>query len=225
MHKSFSTFIVAVCGLTAAITTDAFLTGDWSVSNGSVLFDTPFVVTAGSIFDGEMKTYERSNVKCSSDEETGKATAVFLVEPGATLKNVIICKDQSEGVHCEQNDCIIENVWWDDVCEDTLTIKGGSASSVSKVIGGGARSADDKVVQHNGYGSVSIDGFYVQDLGKLYRACGNCGVDITRHVSVSNVYAVNPTASIVTANKNYNDEATLQNVTVVTSKKKLGVCV
>jgi hypothetical protein len=116
-------------------------------------------------------------------------------------------------------------VWWDDVFEDALAIKGGSASSVSKVIGDGARSADDKVVQHNGYGSVSIDGFYVQDFGKLYRACGNCGTNTIRHVSVSNVYAVNPTASIVTVNKNYNDEAILQNVTVVTSKKKLGVCV
>ncbi|EEY55321.1 polysaccharide lyase, putative [Phytophthora infestans T30-4] len=95
-----------------------------------------------------------------------------MVEPGATLKNVIIGKDQMEGVHCEQNGCTIQNVWWEDVCEDALSIKGGSASSVTKVIGGGARSADDKVIQHNGLGTVSIEGFYAQDFGKLYRSCG-----------------------------------------------------
>ncbi|KAI9913844.1 hypothetical protein PsorP6_005791 [Peronosclerospora sorghi] len=27
-------------------------------------------------------------------------------------------------------------MWWDNVCEDALTIKGGSASSVTSVIGG-----------------------------------------------------------------------------------------
>ncbi|KAH9078787.1 hypothetical protein Ae201684P_019861 [Aphanomyces euteiches] len=96
-----------------------------------------------------MKTYERSNVACTGQTEGGKDTAVFWVENGGTLKNVIIGKNQVEGVHCEDHGCTIENVWWDDVCEDALSIKGGSASSVSKIIGGGARSADDKIIQHN----------------------------------------------------------------------------
>jgi len=34
--------------------------------------------------------------------------------------------------------------------------------------------AEDKVVQHNGGGTVAIDGFCVEDFGKLYRSCGNC---------------------------------------------------
>ncbi|EEY55324.1 polysaccharide lyase, putative [Phytophthora infestans T30-4] len=102
-----------------------------------------------------------------------------------------------EGVHCEQNGCTIQNVWWEDVCEDALSIKGGSASSVTKVIGGGARSADDKVIQHNGLGTVSIEGFYAQDFGKLYRSCGTCG-DKSRKVSLTNVLAVNGKVSLVT---------------------------
>ncbi|KAH9078677.1 hypothetical protein Ae201684P_019753 [Aphanomyces euteiches] len=91
--------------------------------------------------------------------EGGKDTADFLVEPGATLKNVIIGKKQAEEIHCESHDCTIQNVWWDDVCEDALSIKGGSASNVAKVIGGGARNAEDKIIQHNGAGTVSIEGF------------------------------------------------------------------
>ncbi|KAH9118823.1 hypothetical protein AeMF1_008208, partial [Aphanomyces euteiches] len=124
--------------------------GTWPTSLGNVKYSAPYVVKAGTVFDGQMKTYERSNAPCKGQAEGGKDLAVFLVEPGATLKNVIIGANQREGVHCETHDCTIQNVWWDDVCEDALTIKGGSASSVAKIIGGGARNADDKIIQHNG---------------------------------------------------------------------------
>ncbi|EEY55058.1 polysaccharide lyase, putative [Phytophthora infestans T30-4] len=166
-----------------------------------------------------MQTFERSDISCEGQTESGSDTAVFMMEPGATLKNAIIGKNQMEGVHCDKHDCTIDNVWWDDVCEDALSIKGGTASSVSKVIGGGARSADDKVIQHNGYGTVEIDGFYGEDIRKLYRSCGTCG-DRPKKVSVSNVYIVNPGNAVVTVNKNWGDEATLSNIWVKSSGKK-----
>ncbi|KAG1712322.1 hypothetical protein DVH05_000069 [Phytophthora capsici] len=137
-----------------------------------------------------MKTYDRSDIICLGQTESNVSTAVFEVQPGATLKNVIIGTNQMEGVHCEMSGCTIENVWWEDVCEDALSIKGGNTSSVSRVIGGGARYADDKVIQHNGYGTVTVDGFFVQDFGKLYRSCGNCRNNpLQRFLNVSNVYA------------------------------------
>jgi hypothetical protein len=41
--------------------------------------------------------------------------------------------------------------------------------------GGGAQSADDKVIQHNGKGTVTIDGFQVMDFGKRTQLpCTNC---------------------------------------------------
>jgi hypothetical protein len=70
---------------------------------------------------------------------------------------------------------------------------------------------------------VSIDGFYAEDFGKLYRSCGTCG-NVKRKVTVSNVYAVNPKSSIVTVNKNFGDEAKLTNVKVKSSKSKVKVC-
>ncbi|KAG2795298.1 hypothetical protein PC112_g22696 [Phytophthora cactorum] len=170
-----------------------------------------------------MQTFERSDVSCEGQTESGADTAVFKMEPGATLKNAIIGKNQMEGVHCDKHDCVIENVWWDDVCEDALSIKGGTASSVSKIIGGGARYADDKVIQHNGYGTVEIDGFYGEDISKLYRSCGTCG-DRPKKVSVSNSYIVNPGNAIVTVNKNWGDEATLKNVWVKSSKASVKIC-
>lgn len=118
----------------------------------------------------------------------------------------------------------IENVWWDDVCEDALSIKGGDASSVSRVLGGGARYADDKIIQHNGLGTVIVDGFFAQDFGKLFRSCGSCKNNpAQRFLNMRNVYAdleviktqrVDPNVSIVMMNENYNDEAVLHNIFV-----------
>lgn len=196
--------------------------GSWPTSQGNEYFDEPYTIKSGEVYDGNMMTFQRSNIKCSDQRETGWRTSVFRVEAGGTLKNVIIGKDQTEGVHCVQGDCTIENVWWEDVCEDGLSVMRGSSSSVAKVIGGGARSAVDKVVQHNGGGTVSIEGFYVEDFGQLYRSCGTCGEINNRRVIVKNVYAVNGHAGIVKLNQNLGDHATLENIRI--EGKRIDVC-
>ncbi|CAH0521676.1 unnamed protein product [Peronospora belbahrii] len=162
-----------------------------------------------------------SYIKCKGQTESGYQTSVFRLEPGATHKNVLIGKDQMEGVHCDNGDCTLNNVWWEDVCEDALSIKGGSSRSVTKVIGGGARGANDKIIQHNGLETVSIEGFYAQDFGKIYRSCGTCA-GMQRKVIIKNVLAVNGGVSIATVNKNWGDQATLENIKI--KGKKLDVC-
>jgi hypothetical protein len=58
------------------------------------------------------------------------------------------------------------------------------------VKGGGARNADDKIIQNNAASSVTIDGFSAQNFGKLYRSCGNCkGNGAKRNVTIKNVKA------------------------------------
>ncbi|EEY52957.1 polysaccharide lyase, putative [Phytophthora infestans T30-4] len=223
MVKSFAPFVTSAALLLAVATSASLPNGSWPASKGTVQYSKAYVVKAGEVFDGKMKTFERSDVSCEGQSESGADTAVFNVETGGHLKNVIIGKNQMEGVHCDKHDCIIENVWWDDVCEDALSVKGGTASSVTKVIGGGARYADDKVIQHNGFGTVDIDGFYGEDISKLYRSCGTCG-NRPKKVSVSNTYVLNPTNAIVTVNKNWGDQATLRNVWVKSSKPTVKVC-
>lgn len=110
---------------------------------------------------------------------SGDSDAVFLLQPGATLQNVIIGKNQAEGVHCA-GACTLKYVWFEDVCEDAISIKKDKAGDQSWIIGGGAYHASDKVVQHNGCGTVNIINFYVEDYGKLYRSCGN--VSFTFHL-------------------------------------------
>jgi len=111
----------------------------------------------------------------------GDADAVFLLRSGATLKNAIIGKNQAEGVHCD-GPCTLEFVWFEDVCEDAITIKNDKAGQETWIIGGGAYKAADKIVQHNGCGTVNIINFYANDYGKLYRSCGN--VSFTPYSSI-----------------------------------------
>lgn len=114
---------------------------------------------------------------CNDQAEGGDADAVFVLQSGATLSNVIIGPNNGEGVHC-LGPCTLNNVWWTDVCEDAATFK--QSSGTSYVNGGGARNADDKVLQHNGGGTVAVKNFFAQDVGKVYRSCGNCDTQVAR---------------------------------------------
>ncbi|KAE9016166.1 hypothetical protein PR003_g8669 [Phytophthora rubi] len=63
----------------------------------------------------------------------------------------ILGVSQVEGLHCDDNDCTIENLWWGDVSEDALCIKGGNASSVLRILRGGplrGRQADLRWIRH-----------------------------------------------------------------------------
>ncbi|KAE8149211.1 putative pectate lyase E [Aspergillus avenaceus] len=172
-------------------------------SKGSQTFKEPYHVKG--TFDGGLKTYGRG-VKCTGQKEGGDKDAVFIVEDGGVLRNAIIGPDQIEGIHC-QGSCTIENVWWQEVCEDALTFK-GTGSGTHKVIGGGAQGADDKVIQHNSGGSVVIKDFTVQNFGKLYRSCGNCKKQFKRTIEISGVKASNG-KTLVGINPNLGDSATI----------------
>jgi hypothetical protein len=87
-----------------------------------------------------------------------------------------------------------------------LTIK--QTSGTSYIVGGGAFHAADKIIQHNGGGTVSIKDFYAQDFGKVYRSCGNCGTMYKRTVTMSGVWAVDGSL-MAGINSNYGDTATI----------------
>ncbi|KAH7091678.1 pectate lyase, partial [Paraphoma chrysanthemicola] len=170
---------------------------------GESTLSSPMSVTG--TFDGGMIRFGRG-VSCTGQSEGGESDAVFIVEDGGTLKNVIIGADQIEGVHCAGS-CTIENVYWEAVCEDALSFKGDGDGTV---IGGGAKSAADKIIQHNGIGTISISGFYASDFGKLYRSCGNCSKMGKRDVNVDGVLAEGGKV-LVGINSNFGDVATITN--------------
>jgi pectate lyase len=78
-------------------------------------------VAAGQVFDAGWAKYDRGSGACNGDSEGDWKDAVFYLHSGATLKNVIIGANQAEGVHCD-GPCTLQFVWFEDVCEDAITI-------------------------------------------------------------------------------------------------------
>ncbi|KAH8899938.1 pectin lyase-like protein [Thozetella sp. PMI_491] len=174
----------------AAVTTKSTVVAAASglpASSGSSTFSSPKTIAAGESFDGGMVMYDRG-VSCTGQAEGGDSDAVFQIEEGGSLSNVIIGPNQIEGVHC-QGACTLTNVWWSAVCEDAFTVKNQDAGATTYIKGGGAFGAEDKVVQHNGAGTINISGFTVDDFGKLYRSCGNCDSMFERHVVMDSITA------------------------------------
>jgi hypothetical protein len=164
-------------------------------------------------FDGKMARFIGDGDLGSGGNGEGQ-DPLFIVEAGGTLKNVILGAPAADGIHCEGS-CTIENVWWEDVGEDAITLDGNSSSNVYRITGGGARKAADKVIQHNGSGTVYVKNFLVEDFGKLYRSCGNCGDQHERHSEFDNIVANGTSANksvLAGINQNYGDTAKFTNI-------------
>ncbi|KAF9523567.1 pectate lyase C [Crepidotus variabilis] len=176
----------------------------------------PITVAAGATFTPSQAytRYDRGSGACQGQTEGGDSDAVFLLEEGATLSRVTIGANQAEGVHC-LGSCTLDHVYFEDVCEDAITIK--QKSGTSHINYGGAKHAADKVVQHNGGGTVIINSFYVEDFGKLYRSCGNCGTQYARHVEINDVWAVSGSV-LAGINTNYGDSAKIRTTKVSSVK-------
>lgn len=138
--------------------------GGFPAAKGTSILKAVQTIAAGKSFDGGMVQFDRG-VSCTGQVEGAGSDAVFLLEEGATISNVIIGPNQIEGIHCNGG-CTVSNVWWSEVCEDAFTIKKQADGQTTTIKGGGAKGAADKVIQHNGAGTVSISGFLAQDFGK-----------------------------------------------------------
>ncbi|KAG8686352.1 hypothetical protein FRC09_014179 [Ceratobasidium sp. 395] len=160
-------------------------------------------ITVTGTFDGGNVRFNRGAGACIAQPDGGVTDAVFLVQSGGTLQNVVVGANQVEGVHC-LGPCNLYNVWFEDVCEAAITIK--QTSGQSNIVGGGAKAASDKVVQHNGGGTVKIDSYCVQTFGKLYRSCGNCSTQYKRTVQISQIIGSSGSV-LVGINSNYGDVA------------------
>ncbi|MBG0560272.1 pectate lyase [Actinoplanes sp. NEAU-A11] len=224
MRKRWQAGVVAIAalglGIGAVVHTQGASAASFPSATGTVKL-TASKPVSGTL-DGGLKRYQGSGALGSESQDEGQ-DPLFVLADGATLKNVIIGSPAADGVHC-LGSCTISNVWWENVGEDAATFKGGSSARYA-VTGGGAKSADDKVFQHNGGGTVTISGFQVSDFGKLYRSCGNCKTQYKRAVVVKNVTVTAPGKSLVGINTNYGDTATLSGITIVgDSKKKISIC-
>ncbi|MFZ5893760.1 MAG: pectate lyase [Myxococcota bacterium] len=169
-------------------------------------------IPVSGTYDGGLKRYVGSGALAVSGQEED-ADPIFELADGATLKNVILGNPAADGIHCKGT-CTLQNVWWEDVGEDAATLLGSNSSQTMTIDCAGAKAAADKVLQHNGPGTMIVRNFWVSDFGKLYRSCGNCSSQYTRHAQFFNVTATTR-GTIAGINKNYKDTAEFHNITIV----------
>ncbi|GAA4455501.1 pectate lyase [Phytohabitans houttuyneae] len=191
--------------------------GSWPTPTGQVSVNG--TINVSGTLDGGMRRY--CCIGDGGQEES--QDPMFSLASGATLQNVIIGGPAGDGVHCA-GACTLRNVWWEDVGEDAATFR-GSGSPNFLVDGGGARSASDKVFQHNGPGTLTIQNFQATNFGTFYRSCGNCSTQHARHVVIRNVTLTRPGNTIAGINTNYGDTARFSGITIVNdSSRAMVIC-
>lgn len=170
-------------------------------------------------------TFDGRNARFIGDGDLGDGGGgedqqpLFQLADGATLSNVIIGAPAADGVHC-LGSCTLRNVWWLDVGEDAATFEGTSAGQTMEVVGGGAQHAADIVFQHNGPGTFVISHFEAEDIGKLYRSCGNCARQFARTVRLTDVTVTAPLKTLVGINPNLGDTAVIDRATLIGGSDK-----
>ncbi|GAA1016880.1 hypothetical protein GCM10009556_060530 [Acrocarpospora pleiomorpha] len=193
----------------------------WPSANGQQAV--PTTISVSGTLDGGMRRYYGTG-DLGSDSQDEDQGPIFQLANGATLRNVILGAPAADGIHC-MGTCTLQNVWWEDVGEDAATFRGSSSSQTMTIDGGGARLASDKVFQHNGPGTMYIRNFQFQNIGKVYRSCGNCSTQHQRNVVISNITVTRPAAAIAGINTNYGDTARISGVTIVNDPSRaVAVC-
>ncbi|MBA0194145.1 pectate lyase PelI [Pectobacterium carotovorum] len=177
--------------------------------------------TAGAVIKNKSVDCGGITLGLSCTGDSDKQPPVITLE-NASIKNLrISAKGGSDGIHCKSGDCRIENVIWEDVCEDaatnlgkTMTIVGGVAHNTTNGPGG----KPDKVLQQNSKNSHTIvQGNFTLtgQHGKLWRSCGDC----TNNGGPRNLTIISATVngtidSIAGVNRNFGDVAEIRDLRI-----------
>jgi hypothetical protein len=127
----------------------------------------PIRVKKGEVFDGEGKTFTASN-KLGTGDQREDQLPLFILEDGASLKNVVIGDNGADGVHV-YGDAKVDNVHWTNVGEDALTVKPNKEGKKANVeiTNSSAQGANDKIFQLNADANVTVDDFKAKDFGSF----------------------------------------------------------
>ncbi|HLV65721.1 MAG TPA: pectate lyase [Polyangiaceae bacterium] len=126
------------------------------------------VVRSGETFDGQCRRYRADPNTLGDGSQDEDQSPVFKIEDGGRLINVVLGSPAADGIHT-YGDVTLENVVWEDIGEDALTIK---QSGTVTLDGGSARNGDDKVFQVNAASTFRVSNFRASNAGKFIRQNG-----------------------------------------------------
>jgi pectate lyase C len=124
------------------------------------------IVVSGSTFNGNCTRFV-AGPELGDGSQSESQKPVFRVING-TLRNVVLGAPAADGIHTEGN-VTLNNVHWEDVGEDALTVK---KSGTVTIDGGTAFNADDKVFQINAASTFTVRNFVARNGGKFIRQNG-----------------------------------------------------
>lgn len=135
-------------------------------SGGNRTITGPIVVPPGVLYDGKGETLTAEGMGDGSQNEGQQP--LFILMPGAGVKNVTINKPGCEGIHMMGNNTL-ENIVWKDVGEDAASVRSYFPGGYIYIEGGSANSADDKTFQFNAPSKIIIKNFKATNISKLVR--------------------------------------------------------
>ncbi|SHO55710.1 Pectate lyase A precursor [Vibrio quintilis] len=164
-------------------------------ASDATVINEPIVVKAGETFDGKGKTFTASS-KLGDGGQSEDQKPLFILEDGASLKNVVLGDNEADGIHV-RGDAKLDNVHWTNVGEDALTMKKSGTIEISN---SSAKGADDKIFQLNAPGKLILDNVQADDFGKLVRTNG--GQQGDWDIQLNNVTATNGKHALVQSDSN-----------------------
>jgi pectate lyase C len=166
------------------------------------------VVSAGMTFDGEGRRFiAGSELGDGSQSETQQP--LFKLEDGARLVGVVIGAPAADGIHTH-GDVTLENIVWEDIGEDALTIK---ESGTVVLNGGSARNGEDKVFQINAASTFRVSNFEARDAGKFIRQNGQTTFKVDVFIDDCDISSMDeaifrtdsPTSTVTMTNTRYSN--------------------
>ncbi|HSC68517.1 MAG TPA: pectate lyase [Cellvibrio sp.] len=154
------------------------ITGATCTPNGSVTVSSTIRISSGT-YDGGCKVFNATSALGDGSQKEGQKP-VFIVEGGATLKNVILGSNAADGIHF-YGSATIDNIRWTNVGEDAMTVKESGTINIKNI---SAFEGSDKFFQVNAASTITINNCVVDKMGKFLRQNG--GTTFAVNVSASN---------------------------------------
>jgi len=133
----------------------------------SVVVTRTVVIPAGTAVDFNYTRFVPARNLGDGSQREGQRPVMVLMK-GASVRRLIIGRPGADGIHC-RGENVLEEVWFEDVGEDAVTVAGPNV----RWSGGGARRAEDKIVQMNHQGPFIGENLYFEDFTTGVRGNGN----------------------------------------------------